>query len=424
MAYKSTGLVVGKFAPFHHGHKFVIDTALEKVDNVIVLVYSNPDFPDIPTQVRANWIRQIYKGKPVYVFTPKNPPPNDADDFTQREFVKQWLEQHCLIYPSRLKLLYESRVGPFAPKDINHAKGLFGSTQWIDTVYGSDDYIPGFAKHIGAKHQIVDTKRSKHPVSGTEVRAYMKALEHSASIDDYGSTRHDEKGFYDFWFTPDVVTAELRFWMQPIKKVVFLGAESTGKSTLTERMAKEFNVAHVAEYGREYYEKKGGELELQDYVNIAKEHRRLEDRATVELAKNIGRYIDKKSRSLVNSEAQSYLFIDTNAITTLFFSYYYNQGGLPELHGLANDCKNRYHHVFVCTDDIPFSQDGWRDNEIWRGRMQGMVLHDLDARGIYYTVVHGDLEQRVQQVKTILAGGDIQSVVETKHLGPRPRTVL
>lgn len=399
MAHKSTGLIVGKFAPFHYGHKFVIDTALEKMDQVVVLVYSNPDFPDMPAHVRANWIRSIYKDKPVYVFTPENPPPNDADDFTQREFVKQWLEQHRSTLP-------------------------FNSKNWIDTVYGSDEYIPGFARHIEAGHSMVDAKRSKHAVSGTEVREYMKALEHSASIDDYGSTRYDEKGFYDFWFTPDVVTAELRFWMQPIKKVVFLGAESTGKSTLTERMAKEFNVVHVAEYGREYYEKKGGELELQDYVNIAKEHRRLEARATVELAKKMGRYSDKKPSSLVNSEAQSYLFIDTNAITTLFFSYYYNQGGLPELHGLANECNNRYHHVFVCADDIGFEQDGWRDNEIWRGRMQGMVLHDLDSRGIHYTVVRGDLEQRVQQVKTILAGGNIESVAGTKHLGPRPRTVL
>jgi HTH-type transcriptional regulator, transcriptional repressor of NAD biosynthesis genes len=414
MANKTTGLVVGKFAPFHLGHQYVIDTALEKMDSVVVLVYSNPDFPDMPTHVRADWIRQIYKEKNVYVFTPENPPTNDADDFTQREFVKQWLEQHCLSYPSRLRLLYESRVGPFEPKDVERAKEMFGSVQWIDTVYGSDNYIPGFAEHIGARHRIVDAKRSKYKVSGTEVREYLGYLESSTVIGEYGEWHYNEKGFYDFWFTPGVVTNELRFWMQPIKKVVFLGAESTGKSTLTERMAKEFDMPFVAEYGREYYEQKGGELELQDYVNIAHEHRRLEDRATVNLAKKIKRFIDDEYK-----DTRGYLFVDTNAITTLFFSYYYNQGGLKELHDLANACRHRYHHVFVCADDIPFHQDGWRDNEIWRARMQGMVLHDLDFRGIHYTVVCGSLEERVQQVKTILAGGRLEQLNSLKHLGPR-----
>jgi HTH-type transcriptional regulator, transcriptional repressor of NAD biosynthesis genes len=395
MAYKSTGLVVGKFAPFHNGHKFVIDTALEKMNNVVVLVYSNPDFPNMPTHVRANWIRQIYKDKPVYVFTPENPPSNDADDFTQREFVKNWLEQHRDVLP-------------------------FGSKNWLDVVYGSDDYIPGFAKHIDAKHCIVDAKRTKHNISGTEVREYIKLLERSAGIGEYVNVLYDEKGFYDFPSVPEVVEKQLRFWMQPIKRVVFLGAESTGKSTLAECMATAFNSAFVAEYGREYYEKKGGELELQDYVNIAKEHRRLENIAIIELAKKINRFVPNDVHHLPNSQEQSYLFIDTNAITTLFFSYYYNQGGLAELHQLANDCKNRYHHVFVCADDIPFEQDGWRDNTVWRSRMQGMVLHDLDSRGIHYTVVSGNLEQRVQQVKTVLAGGNIQTISEIKHLGPKP----
>jgi HTH-type transcriptional regulator, transcriptional repressor of NAD biosynthesis genes len=389
MAYETTGLVVGKFAPFHLGHQYVIDTALEKMDYVIVLVYSNPDFPDMPTHVRADWIRQIYKDRPVYVFAPENVPSNDADDFTQREFVKQWLEQHRSILP-------------------------FGSKNWIDVVYGSDDYIPGFAEHIGSSHCIVDAKRGKYKVSGTEVREYLGYLESSTVVDEYGKWHYNEKGFYDFWFTPDLVTNELRFWMQPIKKVVFLGAESTGKSTLTERIAKEFDMPFVAEYGREYYEKKGGELDLQDYVNIAHEHRRLEDKATVAYAKQIGRFVDDEHR-----DARGYLFVDTNAITTLFFSYYYNQGGLKELHDLANVCAKRYHHVFVCADDIPFEQDGWRDNETWRARMQGMVLHDLDSRGIHYTVVRGSLEERVEQVKTILSGGKVQTVSPTKHLGPK-----
>jgi HTH-type transcriptional regulator, transcriptional repressor of NAD biosynthesis genes len=54
----------------------------------------------------------------------------------------------------------------------------------------------------------------------------------------------------------------------------------------------------------------------------------------------------------------------------------------------------RYRHVFPCGDEIPFEQDGWRDNVVWRGRMQRMVLHDLAVRGIEYQVVTGTVEEQ------------------------------
>ncbi|MER3553540.1 MAG: hypothetical protein C4331_04110 [Meiothermus sp.] len=42
---------------------------------------------------------------------------------------------------------------------------------------------------------------------------------------------------------------------RPGEKAVFLGAESTGKSTLVRRMAEGFGTEFVAEYGREVYER-------------------------------------------------------------------------------------------------------------------------------------------------------------------------
>ena len=119
-------------------------------------------------------------------------------------------------------------------------------------------------------------------------------------------------------------------------------------------------------------------LDLDDYVVIAEEHRKLEDDAAL--------------------RANRFLFVDTNALTTMFFSHYYNRDSDPRLRALAEDCPTRYRHVFVCDDDIPFEQDGWRDNAVWRGRMQSMVLHDLAVRGIAYTTVHGALDERVAQV--------------------------
>ncbi|HAP74812.1 MAG TPA: hypothetical protein DCR14_01865 [Acidimicrobiaceae bacterium] len=80
-------------------------------------------------------------------------------------------------------------------------------------------------------------------------------------------------------------------------------------------------------------------------------------------------------------------------------------------------------HVIVCGDDIPFEQDGWRDNEVWRGRMLGMVLHDLATRRIPFHVVSGSLDERVAQVRSVLAGTRVDSPRQINSLGPRPAEV-
>ena len=175
-----------------------------------------------------------------------------------------------------------------------------------------------------------------------------------------------------------------RVYRHFVERVVFLGAESTGKSTLAERMAADLDTVSVPEYGRDHYAERGGVLDLDDYVEIAVRHRELEDEAAL--------------------RANRYVFVDTNAITTMFFSHYYNRGSRPELRAMADECRIRYRHVIVCNDDIPFAQDGWRDNEVWRGRMHGMVLHDLAVRDIPYSTVYGAVDERVEQVKAVLGG--------------------
>ncbi|NJK45851.1 MAG: AAA family ATPase [Pleurocapsa sp. SU_196_0] len=273
------------------------------------------------SETRAAWLRLLYPA--LEVFVPENPPPNEASDFEHREFVKSWLA----------------------------ARGLT-----VDAVFTSETYGEGFAAHLGVRHRLVDLGRSRVPVSGTQIRQ------------DVHASRE---------FLEPLVYAHF------VRKIVFLGAESTGKSTLTERMALDFGTRFVPELGREVWVQKNGVLELSDYVDIARCHRELEDAALL--------------------EANRFLFVDTNAITTMFLGYAYEGDGLPELTALARDAQTRYHHVFLCDTDIPFEQDGWRDNDFWRCRAQGLIRYDLAVRAVPYTLVSGDLEARVATVKSVLA---------------------
>ncbi|MFD2264139.1 AAA family ATPase [Lacibacterium aquatile] len=316
------GLIVGKFAPFHKGHQYLIDRALKDCGQLTVLVYANPDFGAMPQAVRAAWIKALYPD--ITVLQPLDPPVDTADDFTHRDYVRHYL--------------LDKRIE-------------------IDAVFTSEDYGDGFANHLGVTHRSVDRQRLAVPASGTQIRADVHAHHH---LLDPAVYRHF------------------------IQKIVLMGAESTGKSTLAKHLAETFQTVHVPEYGRELWEQKKGQLELADYVQIAQEHQRREDEAL--------------------KAARRFLFIDTNAITTLALSYYYNGGALPELHAIARNCISRYHRWLVCADDIPFEQDGWRDTEILRTKMQRMILYDLTERGIRFDYVEGSLAQRIATVRRLLDG--------------------
>src|SRR4051812_11460805 len=90
-----------------------------------------------------------------------------------------------------------------------------------------------------------------------------------------------------------------------IQRVAFVGAESTGKSTLCEYLAHQYGSVAVPEIGRYIWEEKQGELTDGDYVDIALRHREAEDEQL--------------------PYARRYLFVDTNALTTLLLGLEFGQ---------------------------------------------------------------------------------------------------
>jgi nicotinamide riboside kinase len=172
-----------------------------------------------------------------------------------------------------------------------------------------------------------------------------------------------------------------------IQRVVFLGAESTGKSTLCDYLAHQYGSVAVPEIGRYIWEEKEGELTAEDYVDIALRHREAEDEQL--------------------PYARRYLFVDTNALTTLLLGLEFGQVTEPVPPALlrcADECRERYAYTFVCADDIPYEEQAAREDEAWRGRIHELVLKDLDARGIAYTLVQGSVEERALQVRRVLEG--------------------
>ncbi len=169
-----------------------------------------------------------------------------------------------------------------------------------------------------------------------------------------------------------------------IRKILFMGAPSTGKTTLCKALAEKYNTTWMPEYGRVYWEK--------HHIN-----RRLSPEQLVEIAEG---HIKLEEERL--QEANRYLFVDTNAITTYVFARYYHQSAHPRLEALATEAESRYDRVFLCEADIPYDDTWCRSGEANRDDMQAWTEEELHTRKIDYTRLSGSLDERMEKVESFL----------------------
>ena len=355
------GLVVGKFWPPHRGHQLLLETAAAQVTELLVLVYAHPDDPAHPAPARAAWLRELYRGDDVALGPRVGPtplrlialtaeadalPPDAADDLTHREFVRQWLARH------------------------GYRPGV---------VFSSEAYGPGLAAHLGAAHIMVDEARRQVPVSGTELKLEFGRRKEELPSDNSSLLLPNSKLPY---LHPFVAAQYGAVPPTSVPRLVLLGAESSGKTTLCQALAEALATAWVPEYGRILHEQKNGALAYEDLLYIGRRQLELEDAAL--------------------PQARGWLVCDTNAATTALYSYYYFHRCEPALQALARVCAARYARTFVCLPTVPFAQDGWRGPEALRQFQHGAILMQLDLLGIPYTLLDGSVAERVAQVRAEL----------------------
>ncbi|MSP52644.1 MAG: hypothetical protein EXR81_00130 [Gammaproteobacteria bacterium] len=164
-----------------------------------------------------------------------------------------------------------------------------------------------------------------------------------------------------------------------IKTIAILGGESTGKSTLSEALAKKLNTVFTTEHGRDLWLEKEGQLVFEDLLLIGEKQIELED----ELAKR----------------ANKYLICDTTPLTTLFYSLDSFGKTDPKLTKLA---KREYDYTFLCEPDFPFVQDGARTGNEFRMLQDRWYREELAQRNIKYYVLEGTLENRIARILDIL----------------------
>ncbi len=313
----------GKFWPLHKGHLNLIEQAVSLSDNVVVFV--NDGNEDVPTTVRISWIQNEIP-QITAVATP---------DLCGHE------SELCTeICSKRYAEFLKSEHGRF------------------DAIFAGDSYAYALAKILNITPMIMDR-----------------------AVDGYAG-RLIRQNIPGHW--SDISTSARSYYC---KRIVIVGAESTGTTTLASNLADNLSTIWVPEYGRQFTEENGIDHNWisEDFLTIAKQQISLEEQAKL------------KSGPI--------LICDTDALATYIWHERYMGSRLESIKDLA--CKRTPALYILTSNDIPFVQDGFRDGEHIRSWMTERFRQVLGNCNVPWVEVYGTKSQRVKNSLNAIS----------KHLG-------
>ena len=182
-----------------------------------------------------------------------------------------------------------------------------------------------------------------------------------------------------------------------LKKVVIIGPESTGKSSLCEQLAKHYNTLWCPEYAREYLLKNGMNYNYDDLLTIAKGQIKLEEKI---IQSAIG------SQQLTNPHlpltTHNYpVFIDTNMYVMKVWSDFVF--GKCHQYILDQIVNRKYDLYLLCNNDLPWIKDELREypDVETRQKLFSIYKNIMENQSTRWMEICGDYEERLQ--KAIIA---------------------
>lgn len=125
-----------------------------------------------------------------------------------------------------------------------------------------------------------------------------------------------------------------------MRKIVVIGPESTGKSTLCEQLASHYKTCWCPEFAREYLLETKGKYSFEDLLNIAMGQLELED-------------------TMVNIASNGFYFIDTD----MYVMKVWCEVSFEKCHSwiLKQIARREYDLYLLCNVDIPWVKDELRE---------------------------------------------------------------
>lgn len=329
------GLYGGSFNPLHLGHLECIIRAAGLCEELFIVISYRGDDTDIPLRVKIRWVYQLTKhlGN-VRILSLKDKVKNKKD--------------------------YGEHLWKGDSLEVKAAVG-----KKIDVVFSGSDYgQDSFWKKCYEDSDYIIYPRNEY--NSTDIR----------------------KDIYGHWeWMPQVVRSYFT------KKVLLIGGESAGKSTLTINLANYFNTVYLEEVGRELSELSGTDAYMlpEDFTRILVEHK----------AKEM-RLIGKSNKVF---------FEDTDCLVTHFFLDFLKDQDAERNGHLADAIAalNSYDLILFLEPDVDWVQDGDRSEVIAadRKKYSEMLKSYYTRRGYSFKTISGDYNTRfdlaVKYVKELLA---------------------
>lgn len=337
MQYK-VGMYGGSFDPLHVGHIHDMIRAAAMCETLYIVISWCEGRESVSKELRYRWIYNSTKHLPN---------------------VKILLVEDKAVS----KELYNTDY--YWEKGAQDIKSMIGEP--IDIVFcGSDYYGTNRFESLYCPESVVHYfDRAEVPISSTEIRSW--AMDH--------------------W---DYIPAVCKSYYA--KKVLVVGGESTGKSTLVQNLALAYNTNFVGEVGRRTCAYAGGEewmIPEDMYENF------LQQRIDAVMAAK---------------QCNRILFVDTDALTTLFYCDFLLGKDAEEISICRNLAEaintiNEWDLVlFLEPDCVGFVQDGTRSEIIRaeRRHYSDQLKAVFDRYGVKYDVIGGDFCERFDTAKRLI----------------------
>ena len=164
-----------------------------------------------------------------------------------------------------------------------------------------------------------------------------------------------------------------------LQKIVVIGPESTGKSTLTSELAKHYDTYSCPEYAREYLHNNGVKYDYRDLEKIALGQIALEES-----------YIEKATK-----ENKQKLIIDTDMYVMKVWCEYVFNNCYPFI--LEAIEKRKYDMYLLCDIDLPWTQDEMREypDEGPRKELFAIYKEILINQSTHWAIISGSGSERL-----------------------------
>ncbi len=168
-----------------------------------------------------------------------------------------------------------------------------------------------------------------------------------------------------------------------IKKIVAIGPESTGKSTLSEKLAAHYKSLYVKEYAREYLLANGTDYSFENLLDVAKGQIKLEEEGLSAIEKE--------------SQKPGYLFLDTDMYVMKVWCEFVFDKCHPWI--LDSIAERKYDLYLLCNTDAPWVKDELREypDAATRNRQYHYYKDILSNQHVPWVDISGGYDERLEK---------------------------